>query len=96
MAKLFGISFGLSSIVKEIIKQMSLFFELLSPDEITPEQKAEVQKYVGSFYALAKHFGPELVAGSNNDLDDTLLAELLEICELAAQKYGLELNPGNL
>jgi hypothetical protein len=67
-----------------------------APDVITPEQKATLQKVVGMIYCTAKNFGPELVARTDTDLDDKGLAEAFEVCELAATKYELELNPENL
>ena len=70
--------------------------EKFAPEEITPEQTATVQKVVAMVYCAAKNFGPELVARTDTDLDDKGLAEAFEVCELAAEKYGLELNPENL
>lgn len=88
--------FNLSSIIKAAIEAISNALEMLAPDEITPEEKAAWQKYVGSVYALAKNFGPDLVANTQNDLDDTVLNELIEVCELAASKYGFALDPTTL
>ena len=88
--------FNLASIIKAAINAISTGLELITPDEITPEQKEQWQKYVGSAYALAKNFGPDLVAGSENDLDDAVLNELIEVCELAASKYGFTLDPTEL
>ena len=85
--------FDLKSIIKAAIKSISTGLQLIAPDEITDEERDKWQKYVGSAYALAVNFGPDLVAGSENDLDDIVLEELLEICELAAQKYNLDLDP---
>ncbi len=88
--------FNLASIIKAAINAISTGLELLAPGEIDPEQKEQWQKYVGSAYALAKNFGPDLVAGSENDLDDAVLNELIEVCELAASKYGFTLDPTEL
>ncbi len=85
--------FDLKSIIKAAIKSISTGLNLIAPDEITPEERNQWQKYVGSAYALAKNWGPGLVAGTENDLDDTVLFELIEVCELAAQKYGFTLDP---
>jgi len=70
--------------------------ERFAPEDLTPEQKATTQKVVGMVYCAAKNFGPELVARTDTDLDDKGLAEAFEVCELAADKYELELNPENL
>lgn len=70
--------------------------ERFAPDDLTPEQKSTVQKVVALLYCTAKNFGPELVARTDTDLDDKGLAEAFEICEQAAIKYALELNPENL
>ena len=67
-----------------------------APEDLTPAQESTVQKTVAMVYCAAKNFGPELVARTDTDLDDKGLAEAFEICELAAEKYELELNPENL
>lgn len=88
--------FNLKDIIKAAIRAISNALQMVAPDEITPEEKAAWQKYVGGVYALAKNFGPDLVKASENDLDDEVLNELLEVCELAANKYGFQLDPTQL
>ncbi len=78
------------------IGYLSNAVESFGPDELTGEKRKTVQKTVATVYAVAKNWGPDLVASSENDLDDKILAEAVEICELAADKYDLELNPVNL
>ena len=86
----------LAGMLKPLIAFISDIVNQISPDQLTPEAKDELQKYVSTVYAAAKNFGPDLVAKTSNDLDDAILAEAIEICEQAATKYGLELNPLNL
>ena len=86
-------AFNLGLIVKAGIKAISNAVNMFAPNEITLEQKASLQKIVGTTYAAAKNIGPDLVASTENDLDDALLMEVIEICEQAAAKYGLELDP---
>jgi len=78
------------------IGYISDVIERFAPEDITPEQEALLQKIVGLAYCTLKNFGPELVARTDTDLDDKGLAEAFEVCELAAEKYELELNPENL
>ena len=56
--------FDLKSIIKAAIKSISTGLQLIAPDEITKEDRDQWQKYISSFYALAKNFGPDMVAGS--------------------------------
>lgn len=86
----------LAGMLKPMIAFISDIVNQISPDQLTPEAQQELQKYIGTIYAAAKNFGPDLVAKSENDLDDAVLVEAIEICEQAAAKYGLELNPANL
>jgi len=88
--------FNLASIITAMVQAISNAVNALAPDTIDPADKANLQKYVGSAYALAKNFGPGLVASSANDLDDAILNELIEVCELAADKYSLVLDPTTL
>lgn len=83
----------LAGMIKPAIAFISDVVNQLSPDNLTPEDAAELQKYIGSVYAIAKNFGPDLVLKSTNDLDDAALVEVIEICEQAAVKYSLNLNP---
>lgn len=85
--------FKLSSIIKAAIGAISNGLDLIAPDEMTLEQKESWQKIVGSTYAVAKNFGPKLVLSTENDLDDAVLNEMIEICENAAAKYDLKLDP---
>ena len=88
--------FNLSSVIKALIDAISKALEMIAPDQITPEEKAMWQKYVGPVYALAKNLGPGLVESTENDVDDAVLNELIEVCELAATKYGFTLDPTEL
>jgi hypothetical protein len=88
--------FNLAEIIKAAIKAISTLLEMVAPDEMTPEEKVSWQKYIGTAYAAAKNFGPDVVKNSANDLDDVVLNELIEVCELAASKYGLTLDPTQL
>ena len=83
----------LGGVVKVGVGYLSNVLETMAPDELTGNGKKNVQKVVGILYAAAKNIGPEYVASTENDLDDAVLAEAIQICELAADKYGLELNP---
>lgn len=78
------------------VSYLSNAVESFAPDELTGEKRKTVQKTIATVYTVAKNWGPDLVASSENDLDDKILAEAVEICELAASKYNLELNPLNL
>lgn len=75
------------------IGYLSNLVDTISPDELTDETKKTVQKTVGTIYSAAKNWGPDLVASTENDLDDAVLKEAVEICEIAARKYDLQLNP---
>lgn len=83
----------LGGLLKVAIGYLSNVIEAMAPDELTGNGRKNTQKVVGILYAAAKNVGPEYVASTENDLDDIVLAEAIEICELAAKKYGLELNP---
>ena len=83
-------------LIKMAIGYLSDLVEKIAPEDLTPEEKARVQKYTGTAYAALRNFGPDLVASTENDLDDLALLEAFEICEAAAVKYALELNPREL
>lgn len=96
LSDLLGKVLPLLAMLKPMIQYISTAVNQLTPDQLTPEAKAELQMYIGTVYSAAKNFGPMLVAKTTNDLDDAILVEAIEICEQAATKYGLELNPVNL
>ena len=93
---LVGKAFPVGVILKTLIGYISDLLEQVAPDELTEEQQKQVQNWVGTIYAALKNFGPELVESTETDLDDAVLSEMIEICELAADKYGLVLNPEEL
>ena len=93
LSDLIGKLLPLAGMLKPAIAFISDVVNQLSPDQLTPEDAAELQKYIGTVYSAAKNFGPDLVLKSTNDLDDAALVEIFEICEMAATKYGLTLNP---
>lgn len=96
LSDIIGKLLPLASMLKPMIAFISDIVNQISPDQLTPGAKIELQKYIGTIYAAARNFGPDLVAKTDNDLDDAILVEAIEICEQAATKYGLELNPVNL
>lgn len=83
----------LGGMLKLGVGYLSNLVDTVSPDELTGERRKTVQKAVGTIYAGAKNWGPDLVAGTENDLDDQILKEAIEICEQVAIKYDLQLNP---
>ncbi len=96
LSSILGKLLPLAAMLKPAIAFISDVVAQLSPDDLTPEATKELQMYIGTFYSAAKNLGPMLVAKTDNDIDDLILTELIEVCEQAATKYGLELNPTNL
>jgi len=88
--------FPLGGIVKLLIGYISNIAGTVLPDDLDGRQKVWMQSSVGSAYAFAKNFGQQLVISTENDLDDKVLDELIEVCEMASEKYGIELNPENV
>lgn len=86
-------SLPLEAAIRFLIDQLSNMLNLIAPDELSEEERETMQKVVGSVYAAGKNFGPDLVQSSTTTIDDALLKELFEICEQAAEKYELQLNP---
>ena len=84
--------FNLSGIVKILVQYVSDLLKMVAPEDITPDAIRGIQ----SAYALGKIWGEPLVESSANDLDNAVLAELLEVCTLAAEKYGFVLDPQQL
>jgi hypothetical protein len=83
----------LSGMLKLGVGYLSNLVNTVAPDELDPGTKKTVQKTVATIYTAAKNWGPDLVAASENDLDDEVLAEAIDICEEVAKKYDLQLNP---
>ncbi|GAG17442.1 unnamed protein product [marine sediment metagenome] len=83
----------LGGMLKLGIGYLSNLVNSVAPDELDEGTRKTVQKAVATIYTAAKNWGPDLVAASENDLDDQVLKEAVEICESVARKYGLELNP---
>jgi len=92
LKELIGKALPLKGMLELLIGYLSNLLELIAPGEITPEAKAQLQKFIPPVYALAKSFGVPLVNSTENDLDNVTLNEFVEICEIAAKKYGIELN----
>jgi hypothetical protein len=86
-------TFPLKDIVKAAIKYLSDAVNLVAPDEVTPELAEKVQQVALPVYSIAKTLGKKWVSDTENDLDDAVLTEVVEICELAAAKYGFILDP---
>ena len=80
------------SLIQIGIGYVSEIAERVSPDELSEEDAAKVQKWVGSVYAVLKNFGKDLVESTDNDLDDKGYEELVEVCEQAADRYNLQLD----
>jgi hypothetical protein len=89
-------SFPLGGMLKLGIGYISNIIETVAPDELTGNGRANVQKTVGILYAAVKNIGPDYVASTENDLDDAIMDEVIDVCESAAVKYGLELDPQEL
>jgi len=85
--------FPLAGLIKMAIGYISDLLEKVAPEELTPEALKNVQNVTGLVYAALKNFGPDWVVKTETDLDDAGLAEAIEICEKAAEKYDLQLNP---
>lgn len=83
----------LSGMLKLGIGYLSNLVNTVAPDQLDEGTRKTVQKTVATIYTAAKNWGPDLVAASENDLDDQVLKEGIEICESVARKYDLQLNP---
>ena len=88
--------FPLNAIIGLVVAYISNIVATVLPDELDEKQKVWMQSTIGSLYAIAKNFGQQLVAGTENDLDDKVLKEIIQVCEEASIKYGLELNAENV
>ena len=79
-------------IIELLIGYLSDVVATMEPDELTEQGRKNVQMGVGILYAILKFAGQPLVETTATDIDDKIIAEGIEICEQAAQKYGLELD----
>ena len=86
-------SLPVKALIKTAIGYISDLVEKIAPDELTENETKNVQKYVGTFYGLLKNAGPDWVAATETDFDDLALKEAFEVCENAAVKFELELDP---
>jgi len=89
-------SLPVKGVIKMAIGYISDLVEKVAPEELSEREQTNVQKYVGSFYAVLKNFGQDWVAATETDFDDLALFEAFEVCEAAAVKYDLELDPREL
>ena len=88
--------FPLKGILKLVIEYISTIVATVLPDDLDPKQKVWMQTSMCSAYALAKNFGQTIVLSTENDLDDEVLQEVIQVCEEASDKYGIELNARNV
>ena len=86
-------SFPTKELLLILIGKISDLLAAVEPDNISDAEKEKLQMWVGILYAAIKFAGKKLVADTSNDIDDAVVAEAIEICEHAAEKYGLQLNP---
>ena len=88
--------FPLNGILMLVISYLSTIIASVLPEKLDPKQKVYMQTTMCSVYAVAKNFGQMLVVSTENDLDDQVLKEVIETCEEASAKYGIELNAKNV
>ena len=60
-------------------------------DQLTPEQKAQLNGYLPTIYVFLKTKGAEIVARTSNTLDDAGVAEFIAAIEAIADAENLPL-----
>lgn len=83
-------------IIALLVGYISNVINMFAPSDLTPEAKEQLEKIVGCLYAVAKFYGIDIVVASANDLDNVALKELIEVCEMAKDKYGLCLDASKM
>lgn len=82
----------IEGLVKVLMNYASNVVAAVLPDDPTPEKLETIQNTTLVAYAAAKGFGTDIVADTENEYDDKAIEELIESCEVTAEKYGFSLD----
>jgi hypothetical protein len=82
----------LEQLLVQIIQMLNIVVGTVLPPQISQEQKNQLQLVIPVLYAALKYPATHFAGQSSTPLDNVTVAELIEIIEEAAQKYGIELS----
>ena len=84
------------NIAKVLLNYLSDIVGKALPDN--PDEKAlkNITQATIVAYAVAKTYGSDIVASTENEIDDKVLSELVESCDEASIKYNFSLNPQDI
>ena len=84
------------NIAKLLLNYLSDIVGKALPDNPEEKQLKNIKQAAIVAYAAAKTYGTDIVASTENDIDDKVLAELVESCEDASSKFEFSLNATDL
>lgn len=81
----------LEQLLIQIIQLLNVVLGAVLPKNITAEQRRILEDTIPVLYAGLKFPATRYASQSDNKLDDATVSEMMELCVLVNEKYGIPL-----